>query len=85
MATVWVGSMVKSEFDKVGNTIRFLGYFTLTKPNDFARKYHTEPFHILAFGEVDQKSKKLVFLPGSENQVKEWSQGRVPEKIKIAE
>ena len=25
--TVWIGSMVNSQFDKVGNSIRFLGYF----------------------------------------------------------
>ena len=76
--TLWVGSMVNSQYDKVGAAIRFLGYFSLTSEDDFSKSYHKLGCHILAFGEIDHNSKQLAMLPGSEIQIKEWGQGQIP-------
>jgi hypothetical protein len=75
--TVWVGSMVNSSYDKVGNTIRFLGYFLPVERNEI--EYNKMGFHILVFGEIDLKTKQLAFMPGSESQIREWGKGQVPE------
>lgn len=75
---IWIGSMVNSQFDKVGNKIRFLGYFTLTSKDDISKTYHDNGFHVLAFGEIDHKTKQLAMLPGSELQIKEWAVGQIP-------
>jgi hypothetical protein len=73
---IWVGSMVNSQYDEVGNRLRFLGYFAQTPkgdtPNDMG-------FHVLAFGEIDLKSKQLAMMPGSELQIKEWGGGQISE------
>ncbi|MGI6291913.1 MAG: hypothetical protein ACOXZH_05785 [Bacteroidales bacterium] len=74
--TVWIGSMVNSQFDKVGNSIRFLGYFLLVKKGEI--EFNNSGFHILAFAEIDLKTKKLAIMPGSESQIKEWGQGKIP-------
>jgi len=73
---IWVGSMVNSKYDKVGNSIRFLGYFSLIGKDEI--EYNKLGFHILAFGEIDLKTKQLAFMPGSETQIKEWGKGQIP-------
>ncbi len=73
---IWVGSMVNSQYDKVGNSIRFLGYYSLIGENEI--EYNKLGFHILAFGEIDLKTKQLAFMPGSESQIKEWGKGQIP-------
>ncbi len=78
--TIWIGSMVNSPYDMVGNAVRFLGYFTLTSKDDISKSYHDLGFHILAFGEIDQKTKQLAMLPGSELQIKQWGLGQVPKR-----
>jgi len=47
--------MVNSQYDKVGNYIRFLGYYSLIGENEI--EYNKLGFHILAFGEIDLKTK----------------------------
>jgi hypothetical protein len=54
---IWIGSMVNSQYDKVGSKIRFLGYFTLTSKDDISKTYHDNGYHVLAFGEIDHKTK----------------------------
>lgn len=75
---IWIGSMVSSSYDKVGNHVRFLGYFSVTSKDDFSGTYHDFGFHIVAFGEIDHRTKQLAMLPGSESQIKEWSAGQIP-------
>jgi hypothetical protein len=75
---VWVGSMVNSKFETVGNRIRFLGYFSLTKSGDPGGDLNKSGFHILAFGVIELKSMELAMFPGSEVQVREWANGKVP-------
>tara|TARA_B100000809_G_scaffold262401_1_gene313295 strand:- start:905 stop:1636 length:732 start_codon:yes stop_codon:yes gene_type:complete len=74
--SIWVGSMVNSQYDKVGNSIRFLGYYSLVEKNEI--EFNKSGFHILTFGEVDFKTKQLAFMPGSESQIKEWGKGQIP-------
>lgn len=74
---IWIGSMVNSQYDKVGNSVRFLGYFSVTSKDDFAGNYHDLGFHILAFGEIDLRTKQLAIMPGTDSQIREWSAGRI--------
>ncbi|SHM82759.1 hypothetical protein [Polaribacter sp. KT 15] len=77
---IWVISMIDSKFEKVGNKLRVVGYLFEIAENDsqFERKIHNEKYHILAFGILNTKNKKLAYFPGSENQIKEWINGKIP-------
>lgn len=78
--TIWIISMMNSEFLKVGNTVRVVGYFVLIdkEKDEYELKFHNQKFHILSFGVIDIKSKNLSYFPGSQNQMKEWMNGKIP-------
>jgi len=78
--TIWIISMMNSDFLKVGNTVRVVGYFMLIdkEKDKYELKFHNKKFHILSFGVIDIKSKKLSYFPGSQNQMKEWMNGKIP-------
>lgn len=75
---IWIASLVKSGFEKKDNILRILGYVSKIEDFDIAEDYHKDKFHILAFGVIDMNSKGLSMLPGSEMQIKEWKNGKVP-------
>ena len=77
---IWVISMVDSTFEKIGNKVRIVGYlFEIPdSDNQFERKIHHEKYHILAFGILNVENKKLAYFPGSESQIKEWINGKIP-------
>ena len=81
--TIWIASLVNSGYEKEGSILRLLGYVSKVKSDDeFALKYNSEKYHILAFCIIDLDSKQMAMLPGSELQIKEWMGGRVPRAIK---
>ena len=77
---IWVISMVDSKFEKVGEKLKFVGYLFEISENDnkFEREIHNEKYHILAFGILNVENKELAYFPGSENQIKEWINGKIP-------
>lgn len=77
---IWIISMVDSKFEKVGNKLRIVGYLIEIDQNDneFERKIHKEKHHILAFGIVNLENKQVAYFPGSEMQIKEWMNGKIP-------
>ena len=75
---LWVGSLVKSGYEKPGSKLRLLGYFSSVENDSIANKFNNDDFHILAFIIIDLMTKQMALLPGSEKQVKEWISGTVP-------
>lgn len=78
--TIWIASLVKSGYEVKGNILRILGYVSKTENDEFAKKYNKTNYHILAFCIIDMKSKQMAMLPGSELQIKEWMNGKIPSK-----
>ena len=74
---LWVGDMTNSDLNLVGNKRRFLGYFTMTKNKT---EEQTElGYYILSFASYDKQTNKLNMFPGSERQIYEWANGKVPQ------
>lgn len=78
--TIWIASLVNSGYEVKGNILRILGYVSKTENDEFAKKYNKTDYHILAFCIIDIKSKQMAMLPGSELQIKEWMNGKIPRK-----
>ena len=80
--TLWVASMIDSGYERVGNKVRVVGYSMLISKDEYERKFHNDDFHVLVFGLVDLTSKQLAYFPGSEQQMKEWMNGKIPSEGK---
>src|SRR5690606_9969345 len=75
---IWVVSMINSGFEKVGNKIKIVGYLIPVKNNDYESKFNQDKYQILAFGILDLNTNQLKYFPGSELQMKEWKNGKIP-------
>ena len=73
---IWIFSMIKSDLIKVGEKVRVIGYLVSTQeiPSDI----NSDKFQLLSFGVFNPKNKKLDYFPGSEMQMKEWKEGKIP-------
>ena len=80
--TIWIASLVKSGYEVKDNIIRILGYVGEVGNDEFSKKYNKTDFHILAFCVIDMKTKQMAMLPGSELQIKEWMNGKIPRSEK---
>lgn len=76
--TIWIASLVKSGYEVKDNIIRILGYVAKVENDEIAEKYNKTDYHILAFCIIDMKTKQIAMLPGSELQIKEWMNGKIP-------
>ncbi len=76
--TIWIASLVKSGFEKKGKILRLLGYISEVGNDQIAKKYNNSDFHILAFCIIEMETKQMAMLPGSELQIKEWMNGKIP-------
>jgi hypothetical protein len=76
--TIWIASLVNSGYEKKGEIIRLLGYVSKAENDEVAKKYNKSDYHILAFCVIDLESKQMAMMPGSELQVKEWMNGKIP-------
>lgn len=74
--TIWIYSMVNSESIKVGNIVRVVGYLVPTDELD--TKINQDQFQVLSFGVLNLQNRKLDYFPGSEMQMKEWKEGKIP-------
>jgi len=78
--TMWVCSMIDSQFDKKGNVLRFMGYFDSIENEGLPRHPSNESgFHVVAFAEIDHATNQMAIMPGSEFKIREWARGRIPE------
>jgi len=80
--TLWIGSLVKSGFEKEGKILRILGYVSDAGKDVYAEKYNNLNYHILAFCVIEMETKQMSILPGSEGQIKEWLNGNIPDAKK---
>jgi len=80
--TIWIASLLKSGYEVKDNIIRILGYVAEVGKNELAKKHNKTDFHILAFCVIDMKTKQVAMLPGSELQIKEWMNGKIPRSEK---
>lgn len=76
--TIWIASLVNSGYEKEGNILRLLGYVSEVGQDDIAQNYNRTDYHVLAFCVIDMNSKQMAMMPGSELQVKEWMNGKIP-------
>jgi hypothetical protein len=76
--TVWIASLVNSGYEKEGKIIRLLGYVSKVENDEVAKKYNKTDYHILVFCVIDMYSKQMAMMLGSELQVKEWMNGKIP-------
>lgn len=76
--TIWIGSLVNSGYEKEGKILRLLGYVSEVGNDEIAKKYNKSNYHILAFCVIEMDSKQMAMMPGSELQVKEWMNGKIP-------
>ena len=74
--SIWIFSMLNSKFIKVGNKVRVVGYLISTE--EIKSDINTDKFQLLSFGVLNLKNKKLNYFPGSEMQMKEWKEGKIP-------
>jgi hypothetical protein len=75
---MWVGDMANSDFEVVGNNVRFLGYFIMAEKNS-DEEYNKLGYLVISFGSVELTSNKLAMYPGSEKQIHAWVNGKIPE------
>jgi len=80
--TIWIASLVKSGYEVKDNIIRILGYVAKVNNDKIAEKYNKTGYHILAFCVIDMKTKQIAMMPGSELQIKEWMNGKIPKSEK---
>ena len=74
---IWVGDMTNSNFEIVGNRVRFLGYLNLSdKSNN--EEFNELDFVVISFASLELNSNKVAFYPGSEKQVYVWANGEIP-------
>ena len=78
---LWVGDMASSNFEIVGNKVKFLGYFTLSDKSS-KDEYNELDFLVISFASLELNSNKVAFYPGSEKQVYVWANGEVPKSKK---
>jgi hypothetical protein len=78
--SIWIFSMINSGFEKIGKRVRVVGYFLKKDKTDSQseNQFHTDGYHILAFGIVNVSTKQLAYFPGSEGQMKQWINGQIP-------
>ncbi|MFM2387565.1 MAG: hypothetical protein RL660_2322 [Bacteroidota bacterium] len=77
---LWVGDMTNSELNIEGNKRRFLGYFVTTEKDD---QEQTEMgYYIISFASYEKITDNLVMYPGTEKQIYEWANGKVPKSKK---
>lgn len=73
---LWVGDMANSKFDNIGNKRRFIGYFIVTAKDN---EEQTElGYLVISFASLDLGTYNLTMYPGSEKQIYEWANGKVP-------
>lgn len=80
--TIWIASLVKSGYEVEGNIMRILGYVAEVENDEFAEKHNKSGYHILALCVIDMKTKQMAMVPGSELQIKEWMNGKIPKAEK---
>ncbi len=77
-AHLWTIFMFKNETNKIGDTIRVVGYLNRIEPNENEKKFLDGDYMAIAFGLVDFKNLNFLFLSSARRQKQEWIDGKIP-------
>ncbi len=77
---LWTVLMFKNETNKIGDTIRVVGYLRPIpkESNENENKYLDGKYMVIAFGLVDFKNSNFLFLGSAGQQKQEWIDGKIP-------
>jgi len=77
---LWTVLMFGNEVNKVGDTIRVVGYLrpVPAKPNKIEKAFLDGKYMVIAFGLVDFVTSNFLFLGGAGQQKQEWIDGKIP-------
>ncbi len=75
---LWTVLMFKNEANKIGDTVRVVGYLRTAVPNETKKKYLDTKYMVIAFGLIDFKNSNFLFLNGAGKQKQEWIDGKIP-------
>ena len=75
---LWTVLMFKNEVNKIGDTIRLVGYLRQAEPNEKEKIYLDTKYMVIAFGLVDFKNSNFLFLSSAGQQKQEWIDGKIP-------
>ena len=80
--SLWTVLMFKNENNKIGDTVRVVGYLrpvsNKSEMNKKESQYLDGEFMVIAFGLLDLKNSNFLFLNGASEQKKEWIDGKIP-------
>ncbi len=75
---LWTVLMFKNAGNKVGDTVRVVGYLRPAEPNETEKTYIDTKYMVIAFGLIDFKNSNFLFLGGADQQKQEWIDGKIP-------
>ena len=77
---LWTVLMFKNESNKIGDTIRVVGYLRPipSESNENENKYLDGKYMVIAFGLIDFKNSNFLFLGSAGQQKQEWIDGKIP-------
>ena len=77
---LWTVLMFKNETNKIGDTIRVVGYLRPipSESNENENKYLDGKYMVIAFGLIDFKNSNFLFLGSAWQQKQEWIDGKIP-------
>jgi hypothetical protein len=76
---LWTVLMFKNEANKIGDTIRVVGYLgAIEEPDESEKKYLDGKYMVIAFVLVDFKNSNFLFLGSASRQKQEWIDGKIP-------
>jgi hypothetical protein len=79
--SVWVVSLVPSGYEKKNRNLRIMGYLSKVNNINSIGEINKLGYHVLALAIIDIKTEGLFFVPGSEYQIIQWINGKIPKAI----
>ena len=79
---IWIASLLKSEYLKIGSQLKILGIVSKVNKNDkIAKKLNDKNYHILMFAFLDVITFEAKAFEGALEQAEQWRNGNIPEKL----
>ena len=78
---LWVAmlfSVGSGESIKIGNEVKFFGFYDSLEKNDKVSKINKSGFHLLAFCVVNVTTSEAYFMPNGIKQCEKWQNGELP-------
>lgn len=80
---IWIASLFKSKYIRVGNNLKLLGIFKeIDQTDTVSRSFNDTKYHILLFALVDNESGADMFLKEEKEIGINWMNGIINERLK---